>query len=228
MTTKINKQRVNIRENLQLTQKRIESAARTAGRDPHSVRLMAVTKGVEEARIVPALEAGQRLFGENYVQEASGKWPGLKTRYPDIQLHLIGALQTNKAKDAVMLFDAIDTLDRPALAQALAAAMQKTGRRPPLSIEVNLAGEAQKPGCAPAAIPALLQQAENLGLVVRGLMTVPPAGKNPEVYFKELANLARAHGFNHLSMGMSGDFESAIPCGATVIRIGTALFGARH
>lgn len=189
--------------------------------------LVAVSKTVEPARLEEALAAGQRVFGENYVQEAKAKWPPLRVRFPDIQLHLIGHLQSNKAEEAVMLFDRIDTLDRPRLAEALAAAMAKKKRAIPLLIEVNIGEEPQKSGCLPKDLPALLALAHTRGLDVRGLMCIPPADKDPAPYFRQCAALAAQHQLSVLSMGMSADYEKALACGATEIRVGTALFGAR-
>jgi uncharacterized pyridoxal phosphate-containing UPF0001 family protein len=161
------------------------------------------------------------------VQEAQGKWPALRDRYPDVTLHLVGQLQSNKAEDAVALFDAIHSVDRPSLVTALAAAMAKTGRRPDCFVQVNIGEEAQKGGCAIADLPALLDQARAAGLHVAGLMAVPPAGVEAAPYFALLATLARDHGLAGLSMGMSDDLDTAVMLGATHVRVGTALFGAR-
>lgn len=218
---------MSVTENLNQLRVRVEEMAQKAGRDPASVRLMAVSKGVEAARMEEALKAGQRLFGENYVQEAKAKWPELRARYFGIELHLIGGLQTNKAKDAVALFDSIDTLDRPELAEALAREMQKQKRKLPVFIEVNIGFEAQKHGCAPEALAALLGKARGLGLTVKGLMTVPPLERDPAPYFRECAALTARHHLKELSLGMSGDFEAAITCGSTLVRLGTAVFGER-
>jgi pyridoxal phosphate enzyme (YggS family) len=220
----------SIPENLKTLQTRMAVAADKAGRNPDDVRLMAVTKGVEADRIAEAIQAGQRLFGENYVQEAKGKWPALRDAYPhaDIELHLIGALQSNKAGDAVQFFDAIDVLDRVSLADELAKAMQKYRTLVPLSVEVNIGSEAQKHGCALGDLSGLLEKAEALSLNVQGLMAIPPAGQDPAPHFKALATLAKQYQLPELSMGMSQDFETAIACGATVIRLGTALFGPRQ
>jgi pyridoxal phosphate enzyme (YggS family) len=206
---------------------RLADAAQAAGRSPSSVRLMVVSKGVEAMRILEALEAGQRLFGENYVQEAKSKWPELIARYPDVELHLIGPLQTNKVKEALKIFHAIHTLDRPNLAETLAREAGRLAKVPALFAEVNSAAEPQKHGCTPQDLPPLLAQARALGLKVSGLMTVPPAGQDPAPPFRQLAALAKAEDLHELSMGMSGDFEEAIGCGATIIRIGTAIFGQR-
>ena len=177
--------------------------------------------------IEPVLAAGQRVFGENYVQEAKAKWPALRERYPDIELHLIGPLQSNKAREAVQLFDVIHSLDRSSLVAALARAMDKAGRRPDCFIQVNVGEEPQKGGCPPAELPALLDEARAAGLPVIGLMAIPRAGVEAAPYFALLAKLGRRHGLPCLSMGMSGDYETAVSLGATHVRVGTALFGER-
>jgi len=206
---------------------RIAAAAALAGRKPADVTLVAVSKTQGPDAIEPLLAAGQRVFGENRVQEAQGKWPALRDRYPDVTLHLVGQLQSNKAEEAVELFDAIHSLDRPSLVKALAAAMAKTGRRPDCFVQVNIGEEEQKGGCAIADLPVLLEQARAAGLPVTGLMAVPPAGVEAAPYFALLAKLARDHGLTGLSMGMSDDLETAVMLGATHVRVGTALFGAR-
>jgi pyridoxal phosphate enzyme (YggS family) len=206
---------------------RIAAAAALAGRTPADVALVAVSKTQGPDAIEPLLAAGQRVFGENRVQEAQGKWPALRDRYPDVTLHLVGQLQSNKAEEAVALFDAIHSLDRPSLVKALAAAMAKTGRRPDCFVQVNIGEEEQKGGCAIADLPVLLEQARAAGLPVTGLMAVPPAGVEAAPYFALLAKLARDHGLRGLSMGMSDDLETAVMLGATHVRVGTALFGAR-
>jgi len=206
---------------------RIAAAAALAGRKPADVTLVAVSKTQGPDAIEPLLAAGQRVFGENRVQEAQGKWPALRDRYPDVTLHLVGQLQSNKAEEAVELFDAIHSLDRPSLVKALAAAMAKTGRRPDCFVQVNIGEEEQKGGCAIADLPVLLEQARVAGLPVTGLMAVPPAGVEAAPYFALLAKLARDHGLTGLSMGMSDDLETAVMLGATHVRVGTALFGAR-
>ena len=206
---------------------RIAAAAALAGRRPADVALVAVSKTQGPDAIEPLLAAGQRVFGENRVQEAQGKWPALRDRYPDVTLHLVGQLQSNKAEEAVELFDAIHSLDRPSLVKALAAAMAKTGRRPDCFVQVNIGEEEQKGGCTIAGLPALLEQARAAGLPVTGLMAVPPAGVEAAPYFALLAKLARDHGLTGLSMGMSDDLETAVMLGATHVRVGTALFGAR-
>src|SRR5579859_1125817 len=188
-------------------------------------KLLAVSKTHPAEPVAELLAAGHRHFGENRVQEAAEKYPSLKQRYPDLRLHLIGPLQTNKVKQAVALFDVIETLDRPKLARALAAEMARTGRRIPCLIEVNIGGEPQKAGIAPEEAPAFLAACrEEWKLDVAGLMCIPPAGEDPVPHFKRLAALAEDLDLAELSMGMSGDYEAAIACGATEIRVGTALF----
>jgi pyridoxal phosphate enzyme (YggS family) len=174
------------------------------------------------------IEAGQRAFGENRVQEAQGKWPELRERFPDLELHLIGTLQSNKAEEAVALFDVIHSVDRPSLVQALQKAVSRTGRSPRSFIQVNVGEEEQKGGCAIAELPSLLEQCRAAGLHIVGLMCIPPADVEPAPYFALLARQARRHGLGHLSMGMSSDFETAVTIGATHVRIGTALFGERR
>ncbi|TFI59550.1 YggS family pyridoxal phosphate-dependent enzyme [Sphingomonas parva] len=214
-------------ERLAEIRSRIDRAAKLAGRRSGEVRLIAISKTHDIAAIRPVLEAGHRLFGENRVQEAQEKWPALKTDYPDAELHLVGRLQSNKAEDAVRLFDAIHAIDRPSLIGALAAAIGKIGRTPLCFIQVNIGDEPQKGGCAVAELPALLDAAQAAGLPVAGLMCIPPAELEPAPYFALLAKLARRHGLDGLSMGMSGDFETAVTLGATHVRVGTALFGER-
>jgi pyridoxal phosphate enzyme (YggS family) len=214
-------------ERLAEVQGAIAKAARTAGRRAEEVILVAVSKTHPAEAIRPLLEAGQRVFGENRVQEAESKWPALRADYPDVRLHLIGQLQSNKAEEAVALFDAIHSVDRPSLVEALAKAMEKWGRRPDCFVQVNIGDEPQKGGCAVAELPALLEQARSAGLPLAGLMCVPPLDVEPAPYFALLAKLARRHGLAGLSMGMSGDLESAVTLGATHVRVGTALFGAR-
>ena len=205
----------------------IARAAQLAGRKPTEVTLIAVSKTFDAEAIEPLIAVGQRLFGENRVQEAQGKWPALKSRFPDIQLHLIGQLQSNKARDAVVLFDVIHSVDRPSLVEALAKAMAETGRRPDCFIQVNIGDEAQKGGCAIDDLPALLDDARAASLPIVGLMALPPADIEPAPFFALLAKLARDHGLAGLSMGMSGDYETAVMLGATHVRVGSALFGAR-
>jgi PLP dependent protein len=193
---------------------------------PHAI-LVAVSKTVDDARLREALAAGHRVFGENYVQEAKTKWPTLKTEFPDIKLHMIGHLQSNKADDAVALFDRIDTVDRHSLVDALAKAIKKKNRAIPCLIEVNVGGEAQKSGCAPDAVPELIDYAQKAGIEIQGLMTIPPAGIDPAPFFKQLAVLANHLNLPIISMGMSADYEIALVNGATEIRIGSGVFGAR-
>ena len=207
---------------------RIERACRIAGRDPGEVSLVAISKTYEAPAILPLIHAGHRCFGENRVQEAQGKWPALVEQWPDIELHLVGQLQSNKADDAVALFDCIHSLDRPSLAGALAKAMDKAGKRVPLFVQVNIGAEEQKGGCAIGDLPALLAEARVAELPVIGLMCVPPADIEPAPFFALLAKLADDHGLTQLSMGMSGDFETAIMLGATHVRVGSALFGERE
>ena len=205
----------------------IARAARLASRDPAEVTLIAVSKTHDASAIEPLIEAGARAFGENRVAEAAGKWPALRDAYPGVQLHLVGQLQSNKAADAVALFDAVHSLDRPSLVTALARAVQAAGRAPALFVQVNIGAEAQKGGCAIADVPALLAQARAADLPVTGLMAVPPADIEPAPFFALLAKIAREHGLPQLSMGMSGDYETAVMLGATHVRVGSALFGAR-
>ncbi|QNQ09088.1 YggS family pyridoxal phosphate-dependent enzyme [Sphingomonas alpina] len=205
----------------------IARAAALAKRKAADVTLIAVSKTQEAAAILPLLAAGQRDFGENRVQEAQAKWPALREAYPDTVLHLIGQLQSNKAEEAVVLFDAIHSVDRSSLIVALARAMDKVGRRPPCFIQVNIGDEEQKGGCAIGDLAALLSEARTASLPVAGLMAIPPAGVDAAPYFALLAKIARDHGLAGLSMGMSGDFETAVTIGATHVRVGTALFGAR-
>ncbi|MGI4731921.1 MAG: YggS family pyridoxal phosphate-dependent enzyme [Janthinobacterium lividum] len=206
---------------------RIIAAARLARRDPAAVTLIAISKTQAAEAIEPLLAAGQRIFGENRVQEAEGKWPSLRAAYPDAELHLVGQLQSNKAEAATMMFDAIHSLDRPSLVDALARAADRIGRRPRCFVQVNIGDEPQKGGCAIADLPALLDRARAAALPVAGLMAVPPAGLEAAPYFALLAKLARDHGLTELSMGMSDDLETAVMLGATHVRVGSALFGAR-
>lgn len=208
---------------------RIAAAAVAAGRDPATVSLVAVGKTRGPAAIAAALTAGQRVFGENRVQEAQAKFPALKQAHPDLVLHLIGPLQTNKAEAAVALFDVIETLDRPKLAHALAKAMAKSGRRPACLIQVNTGEEQQKAGIFPEAADSLIALArDDLGLPLVGLMCIPPLEDPPAPHFALLREIARRHDLGALSMGMSGDFETAIRFGATQVRVGTAIFGPRE
>ena len=207
---------------------RIEVAARTAARDPTEVTLVAVSKTHAADAIEPVLRAGHRHFGENRVQEAQGKWPRLRSGYPDLALHLIGPLQTNKVGTALELFDVIETVDRPKLARRLAAEMAATGRRVPCFVEVNVGEEPQKAGVLPGDLSQFLSLCQGeLDLPVVGLMCIPPHGQLPAPHFALLAKLAERHRLEQLSMGMSADFEDAVALGATSVRVGTAVFGAR-
>ncbi len=206
----------------------IADTAREVGREPDEITLVAVGKGHDAARIRPALDAGHRVFGENRVQEAAAKWPALVAAFPDTALHLIGPLQTNKARQAVDLFDVIETVDRPKLARALATEMAKAGRRPDCFIQVNTGAEAQKAGVLPVEADALIELCRReFELPVRGLMCIPPVDEEPSLHFALLREIARRNGLSALSMGMSADYRVAIQFGATHVRIGTAIFGAR-
>ncbi|THD35953.1 MAG: YggS family pyridoxal phosphate-dependent enzyme [Sphingomonas sp.] len=204
----------------------IARAKKLAGRSD-AVELIAVSKTHPAEAIEPLIAAGQRVFGENRVQEAQAKWPALREAHPDIRLALIGQLQSNKASEAVALFDQIHSLDRPSLVTVLAKAMDAAGKRPACFIQVNIGDEPQKGGCAVADLPALLTEARAADLPLAGLMALPPADVEPAPYFALLAKLARDHGLAGLSMGMSGDFATAVTLGATHVRVGSALFGAR-
>lgn len=206
---------------------RIARTAQIAGRKAGEVTLVAVSKTHPAGRIAPLIAAGQRVFGENRVQEAAEKWPALREAHPDIALHLVGQLQSNKADDAVALFDCIHSLDRPSLVSALGKAMDKAGRQVPCFVQVNIGAEEQKGGCAIAELPSLLAEAQAAQIPVIGLMCVPPLGIEPAPFFALLDKLARDHGLAGRSMGMSEDFETAIMLGATHVRVGSALFGAR-
>jgi pyridoxal phosphate enzyme (YggS family) len=218
---------MNIAENLADILARIDAARKAAIKPAAATRLVAVSKTVPEAGIREALAAGQRLFGENRVQEAQGKYPALKQEFPDLELHLIGPLQTNKVKDAAALFDVIQTLDRPKLADALADARDKSGRSPRLFLQVNTGEEPQKAGVLPREVAGLIAHARKLELPLEGLMCIPPVDDDAAPHFAFLAKLARDHGLSQLSMGMSDDFELAVRFGATHVRVGTAIFGAR-
>ena len=214
--------------NLGAVSARIAAAAQAAGRPAGSVALVAVSKTHPAAAVREALAAGHRVFGENRVQEAQAKYPALREAFPDLVLHLIGPLQTNKVRDAVALFDVIESLDRPRLAEALAREMERSGRRLPCLIEVNTGEEAQKSGIMPEAADAfVIDCRDRLGLPIAGLMCVPPLGEEPSPHFALLREIARRTGLDLLSMGMSADFETAIRFGATHVRVGTAIFGAR-
>jgi pyridoxal phosphate enzyme (YggS family) len=207
---------------------RLAAAEAAAGRAPGSVRLVAVSKVQPLERVQAVLDAGHRLFGENRVQEAQGKWPTFRERYEGVELHLIGPLQTNKARAAVALFDAIQTLDRPSLAAKLADAMAATGRSPALYVQVNTGAEPQKAGVLPEAADGFIAACRGeYGLAVAGLMCIPPDGEDPRPHFRLLREIAARNGLSGLSMGMSGDFEAAVAEGATLVRVGSAIFGER-
>jgi pyridoxal phosphate enzyme (YggS family) len=207
---------------------RIAEAARSAGRDPADITLVAVGKTHPADAIAAAIAAGQMVFGENRVQEAEAKFPALRDAYPGLQLHLIGPLQTNKVKHAVALFDVIETIDRPRLAEAVAAEMKRTGRALDCLVQVNTGEEPQKAGVPPAEADAFIADSRTrLGLKIRGLMCIPPAEEEPSLHFALLRDIARRHDLPWLSMGMSGDYELAIRFGATHVRVGTAIFGSR-
>jgi pyridoxal phosphate enzyme (YggS family) len=215
-------------QRLAAAQAKIAAAARTAHRDPAEVKLIAVTKTFGAPEILPVLQAGHRSYGENRVQEAKGKWPELKAQFPDLKLHLIGPLQSNKAKEAVALFDAIHSIDRPKIARAIAEEMKSQGKRLELFIQVNTGAEPQKAGVVPAELPALAALCrDQLSLEIAGLMCIPPLEEEPAVHFAFLEKLAAENGFKALSMGMSDDYETAVAFGATHVRVGSAIFGAR-
>jgi pyridoxal phosphate enzyme (YggS family) len=216
------------RERLELVTATIGRSTALAGREAGDVTLIAVSKTHSQEAIRPLIEAGQRHFGENRVQEAQSKWPTLKSETPGLVLHLIGRLQSNKAEEAVALFDVVHSLDRPSLVDALSGAAHKAGRFPDCFIQVNIGEEPQKGGCTPQDLPHLLSQARDAGLPVVGLMAIPPAKVEPAPYFALLARFARRHGLSGLSMGMSADFDTAVTIGATHVRVGTALFGERQ
>lgn len=205
----------------------IAQSEKIAGRPAGSTTLIAISKTKPTEAIEDLIELGHRVFGENRVQEAEAKFPDLRARYPDLELHMVGQLQSNKADEAVALFDCIHSLDRMSLAKALASAMAKAGKRVPCFVQVNIGEEEQKGGCGIADLPQFLEQVRALDLPVIGLMAVPPADVEPSPYFALLAKLAREAGLDQLSMGMSGDFETAVRIGATHVRIGSALFGTR-
>lgn len=222
----------DIPRNIQAVRARIEAAAREAGRDPAAVALVAVSKTVGPERLEAAIAAGQRVFGENRVQEAEGKWPalrrGLASLQPGLTLHLIGALQTNKAAKAVEIFDVIETVDRPRLAETLAREMAKSGLRRECYIQVNTGAEPQKAGVMPDAADDFIRLCrDELALPVSGLMCIPPAAEEPSLHFAFLREIARRHGLANLSMGMSADYPVAVAFGATHVRVGTAIFGHR-
>jgi pyridoxal phosphate enzyme (YggS family) len=218
----------NAAERLELISTRIEKARLRFGPPPERVQLIAVSKTFDAAAIRPFLDAGQRVFGENRVQEAQAKWPELRASYDGIELHLIGPLQTNKAREAVALFDVIQTVDRDKLAGVLKTEMERAGRWLPVFVQVNIGLEAQKAGIPPGEAVAFVERCRSVhGLMVDGLMCIPPDGEPAGPFFAHLASLGRDAGVQKLSMGMSGDFEVAIAMGATHVRIGTALFGTR-
>ncbi len=206
----------------------VAKAEADAGRAPGSVTLIAVSKMQPDARVEAVLDAGHRVFGENRVQEAAGKWPGFRDRYDGIELHLIGPLQTNKARQAMELSDAIHSVDRPKLAKTLARLAQEMGQCPDLFIQVNTGEEPQKAGILPADADAFVAECRALDLPVQGLMCIPPVNEEPSLHFALLAKIAERNGLGGLSMGMSGDFERAIALGATHVRVGSAIFGARE
>ncbi len=219
---------VDVAANLATVRARIEAAAAEAGRDPAGVTLIAVGKAQPLERLEAALAAGQRVFGENYVQEAAGRWPALRERYPDVAVHMIGALQTNKAKEAVALFDAIQTVDRPRLAAALAKEMARQQRQVAVFVQVNTGEEPQKAGVMPAEADAFIAACRSEhALRVDGLMAIPPADEDIALHTAFLAKLAARNGLEKLSIGMSDDYEAAIRFGATHVRVGSAIFGAR-
>ncbi|TPP07289.1 YggS family pyridoxal phosphate-dependent enzyme [Rhizobium glycinendophyticum] len=219
---------MSVEQRLGEVRSKIAVAARESGREPDSIQLVAVSKTFDAPDILPAIEAGQRVFGENRVQEAQGKWPALKTDTPEIELHLIGPLQSNKAADAVALFDVIESVDREKIARALAAEMAAQRRRLRVYVQVNTGLEPQKAGIAPDDVASFVAMCrEDLGLQVEGLMCIPPVDENPGPHFALLAKLAGENNLEKLSMGMSGDFETAIAFGATSVRVGSAIFGSR-
>jgi hypothetical protein len=214
--------------NLDDIRRRIAAAEAQAGRAPGAVTLVAVSKTFDADAIRPVIEAGQRVFGENRVQEAQSKWPALRQDFADIELHLIGPLQSNKAKEAVALFDVIETVDREKIAAELAKEIERQGKAPRLYVQVNTGLEEQKAGIDPREAVAFVERCRSVhGLAIEGLMAIPPADENPGPHFALLEKLAREAGVEKLSMGMSGDFEIAIAFGATSVRVGSAIFGGR-
>jgi hypothetical protein len=216
-----------IAANLAAVRARIAAAAVAVGRAGAEVTLVAVSKAQPEVRVLAALEAGQRVFGENYVQEAKARWPALRARHPDAVLHMVGPIQTNKAKDAIALFDVIETVDRPKLARVLAGEMARQGRRPSCFVQVNTGEEPQKAGALPADAGPFIAECRRLELPVVGLMAIPPEDEEPSLHFALLADIARRNDLDQLSMGMSADYEIAVQFGATHVRVGSAIFGAR-
>jgi pyridoxal phosphate enzyme (YggS family) len=218
----------DVKSSLNAVMRDIADAARRAGRDPASVKLIAVSKTVPERAIEEAIGLGQLRFGENRVQEAKAKWPALKERHPDLELHLIGPLQSNKVRDAVQLFDVIHSVDRPKIASSLAEEMRRLGKHPRLLVQVNTGEEQQKAGVLPSETDAFVARCrDEYGLEIEGLLCIPPFDEEPSMHFALLAEIAARLGLKELSMGMSGDFAKAIAFGATYVRVGTAIFGAR-
>jgi pyridoxal phosphate enzyme (YggS family) len=221
-------ERCDVESKFAAVRARIAEAAAAVGRDAGEVTLVAVAKLQPADRVTAALSAGHRVFGENRIQEAKAKWPPLKASFPDIVLHLVGPLQTNKVRDAVALFDVIETVDRPKLARALAAEMARSGRRPRCLVEVNTGAEPQKAGVLPEQADAFIEACgKEFGLPIAGLMCIPPMDEEPSLHFALLREIAKRHGLRELSMGMSEDFEIAVRFGATEVRLGTAVFGPR-
>jgi PLP dependent protein len=217
-----------VHEGLKKVLNGVIEAARAAGRAPEAVTLIAVSKTFDGPEIVPVIEAGQRVFGENRVQEAKGKWPALKLRWPDIELHLIGPLQSNKAAEAVQLFDAIHTIDRPKIAEAVGKEMRRQGKALKLFVQVNTGREPQKAGIDPDDADRFLVECREVhGLEISGLMCIPPVEEDPKPHFDLLAAITRRNGLSGLSMGMSGDYVEAVASGATHVRVGSAIFGTR-
>jgi pyridoxal phosphate enzyme (YggS family) len=219
---------MELQERLNEVWSKVGAAERDAGRQAHTVQLVAVSKTFEADTIRLAIEAGQRIFGENRVQESQGKWPELKAETPGIELHLIGPLQSNKAAEAVALFDVIETIDREKIARAIAEEMKRQGKALRLYVQVNTGLEPQKAGIVPEDTATFVNFCrDELGLIIEGLMCIPPAEENPGPHFALLTKLAEKSGVKKLSMGMSGDYETAIAFGATSVRVGSAIFGAR-
>ena len=217
-----------VHEGLKKVLNGIATAAQAAGRDAGDITLIAVSKTFEGPEIIPVIEAGQRIFGENRVQEAKSKWPALRMRWPEVELHLIGPLQSNKAAEAVQLFDAIHTVDRPKIAEAIAKEMKKQEKSLQLFVQVNTGREPQKAGIDPDEADAFLKTCREIhGLEIEGLMCIPPADEDPAPHFALLADIAERNGLKGLSMGMSGDYAAAIAGGATHVRVGSAIFGSR-
>ena len=220
--------KTDVAANLTAVSETIAAAAKKAGRSPDDITLVAISKIHGADRILPALEAGHRIFGENRVQEAAAKWPALKQRFPGVELHLVGPLQTNKVKQALSLFDVIETVDRLKLAKALAAEMARNAHSIPCFIQINTGEEPQKAGVMPGDADDFITECrDSLGLPVVGLMCIPPLAEEPALHFALLAGIAKRHGLDQLSMGMSADFETAVTLGASHVRIGTSIFGER-